>query len=418
MQKLLIQGGIKLEGELKVSGAKNSALPILAACLLTKHPVRLMNVPQLADITTMLNLLNGMGAQITLDDKGGLTVDCSGINQCIAPYDLVKTMRASILVLGPLVARYGEAYVSLPGGCAIGARPVNLHIDGLIAMGADIHIDSGYIHASAKNGLTAAVLHPHMITVTGTENLMMAAVLAKGRTVIKNAACEPEVADLAFFLNTLGAKISGIGSDTLIIDGVEELHGGEYKVVADRIEAGTYLVAALVTGGSVSLLDVQPGLLEAVLLKLREAGAQVECENNKIHLTSPKKKLRAVDILTAPYPGFPTDMQAQFMVLNSIAEGRSLMTETIFENRFMHALELQRLGANIEIVGNCATCHGVDYLRGAVVMATDLRASASLVIAGLIAEGATTIDRIYHVDRGYERIEEKLSKLGAAIQRI
>lgn len=418
MKKLLIKGGQVLEGELKISGAKNAALPILAACLLTKHPVRLTNIPQLADVTTMLNLLTGMGAQITLDDQGGLTIDCSSVHCFVAPYDLVKTMRASILVLGPLLACHHEASVSLPGGCAIGARPVDLHIDGLRAMGAEIHIDQGYIHASVKNKLQGAVLEPALVTVTGTENLMMAAVLAEGETIIKNAACEPEVTDLALFLQTLGAKISGIGTDILHIQGVKALHGGSYEVVPDRIEAGTYLTAALMTRGAISLLNVKPDILQAVLLKLQAAGAHIQCEQNKIHLSSPKGRLKAVDIFTAPYPEFPTDMQAQLMALNAIAEGRGIITETIFENRFMHALELKRLGADIEISGSHATCHGVPQLYGATVMATDLRASAGLVLAGLVAEGETIIDRIYHIDRGYERIEEKLTKLGAAIQRI
>ena len=418
MKKLLIKGGRVLEGEVKISGAKNAALPILAACLLTKHPVRLTNVPQLADVTTMLNLLTGMGAQITLDDQGGLTVDCSSVHCFVAPYELVKTMRASILVLGPLLACHHEANVSLPGGCAIGARPVDLHIDGLRAMGAEIEIDQGYIHASVKNKLQGAVLEPALVTVTGTENLMMAAVLAEGETIIKNAACEPEVTDLALFLQTLGAKISGIGTDVLCIQGVKALHGGSYEVVSDRIEAGTYLTAALMTRGTISLLNVRPDILQAVLFKLQAAGAHIQCEQNKIHLSSPKGRLKAVDIFTAPYPEFPTDMQAQLMALNTIAEGRGIITETIFENRFMHALELKRLGADIEIAGSHATCHGVPQLYGATVMATDLRASAGLVLAGLVAEGETVIDRIYHIDRGYERIEEKLSKLGASIQRI
>lgn len=418
MQKLLIQGGRPLHGELKVSGAKNAALPILAACLLTSHPVRLTNVPQLADVTTMLNLLSGMGAQITLDHEGGITVDCSQVKNFVAPYDLVKTMRASILVLGPLLAKYRQATVSLPGGCAIGARPVNLHIDGLQAMGASIEIENGYIHATVAHALRGAHLVTDLVTVTGTENLMMAAVLAEGETVIRNAACEPEVQDLALFLNKLGAKISGIGTDTIVVQGVKELHGGEYNVIADRIEAGTYLVAAAVTGGELTLQDIPPAILESVIIKLQEAGAQINCGENFIHLKSPAGRLNAIDIRTAPYPAFPTDMQAQFMVLNTVAQGTGIITETIFENRFMHALELQRLGANIHIEGNTAFCHGVDALHGASVMATDLRASASLVIAGLVATGETTIDRIYHVDRGYERIEEKLTKLGASIQRV
>ena len=418
MQKLSIQGGNKLCGEIKISGAKNAALPILAACLLTSKPVRLTNVPQLADVTTMLNLLNGMGAKITLDDQAGLTIDCADIHDFLAPYELVKTMRASILVLGPLLSRFKEAVVSLPGGCAIGARPVNLHIDGLLAMGANVNIENGYIHAKAPLGLHGSHLHPEIVTVTGTENLMMAAVLAKGQTIIDNAACEPEVIDLALFLNKLGAKISGIGTDTLVIEGVDHLHGGEHHIISDRIEAGTYLVAALATGGEVSLMDVQPCWLTAILEKLEESGARIYCESDKIHLKSPNTRLKAVNISTAPYPGFPTDMQAQFMALNVIAEGRGLIVETIFENRFMHALELKRLGANIEIKGNKVISYGCTELQGASVMATDLRASAGLVIAGLSAKGETIIERIYHIDRGYERIEEKLAKLGASIQRI
>ncbi len=418
MQKLAITGGPVLSGEITASGAKNAALPILAACLLVAEPVTLTNVPHLADISTMLSLLTSMGMRVTLDDKNALHLDASDIHHYLAPYDLVKTMRASIVVLGPLLTRFHEAFVSLPGGCAIGARPVNIHIDGLIAMGASIHIENGYIHAKAPNGLKGAVLSPELVSVTGTENLMMAAVLASGTTVINNAACEPEVQDLAHFLNALGAKISGIGTSRLVIDGVKALHGGSHHVIGDRIEAGTYLVAAAATGGHIRINAINPGTMEAVILKLQESGAKLELGTDFIELNMAKKRPKAVNLRTAPHPAFPTDMQAQFMALNCIATGNSTMIETIFENRFMHALELQRMGASIRLDGHTAHCEGIEQLTGVHVMATDLRASASLVIAGLIATGQTIIERIYHIDRGYERIEEKLSKLGATIARI
>ncbi|MCD6046561.1 MAG: murA [Gammaproteobacteria bacterium] len=417
MDKLRIQGGRPLVGEIKVSGAKNAALPIMAACLLSEKPIHLSNVPTLADIHTMRKLMIGMGADIAVD-ADHMHINCSNINQFVAPYELVKTMRASILVLGPLVTKYHEAVVSLPGGCAIGARPVNLHVEGLQAMGAEINIEGGYLHAKAPNGLHGAQFLFDTVSVTGTENLMMAAVLAKGQTVLRNAAYEPEVQDLAHFLNKLGAKISGIGSDTLVIDGVEALHGGEYAIVPDRIEAGTYLVAGAATQGEITLTNIQPEILENILLKLHEVGVDIREEKNAVHLNARNKNLKAVNIRTAPYPGFPTDMQAQFMALNTVAEGTGIITETIFENRFMHVLELQRLGANIQIEGHTAICIGVPQLQGAQVMATDLRASASLVIAGLAAQGETLIERVYHIDRGYERIEEKLRAVGAIIERI
>lgn len=418
MQKLCIEGGLPLSGEITASGAKNAALPILAACLLVGDRVSLTNIPHLADITTMLSLLSSMGMEVTLDDKNTIHLDASRVDRFVAPYDLVKTMRASIVVLGPLLTRFHEAFVSLPGGCAIGTRPVNLHIDGLIAMGAEIHIENGYIHAKAPNGLQGAVLSPQLVTVTGTENLMMAAVLANGTTIINNAACEPEVQDLANFLNSLGARISGIGTPRLTIEGVKQLHGGQHHVIADRIEVGTYLVAAAATQGHIRINQVEALSMEAVLLKLTEAGAQLDVQSDYIEIDMRHKKPHAVSLRTAPHPAFPTDMQAQFMAMNCIAQGSSTIIETIFENRFMHALELQRMGAQITLDGHTAQCEGVDYLSGVQVMATDLRASASLVIAGLVARGQTIIDRIYHIDRGYERIEEKLSKLGANIQRI
>lgn len=417
MDKLRIRGAQPLIGEVRISGAKNAALPILAACLLTNHPVKLMNVPALADIRTMVKLMMGMGADIQVEDHQ-VTVNAGPVNQFMAPYDLVKTMRASILVLGPLLAKYHEAVVSLPGGCAIGARPVNLHIEGLQAMGAEIIVDGGYLHARAPKGLRGAQFLFDIVSVTGTENLMMAAVLAKGQTILRNAAYEPEVQDLAHFLNKLGAKISGIGTDTLVIDGVDALDGGDYSVVPDRIEAGTYLVAAAVTHGEVTLTHIQPNIVENILLKLQETGVEIQTTTDSIYLNAKNKILKAVNIRTAPYPGFPTDMQAQFMALNIVAEGTGVITETIFENRFMHVLELQRLGANIQIEGHTAICTGVPELHGAEVMATDLRASASLVIAALAAHGETIIDRVYHIDRGYEHIEEKLRAIGASIERI
>lgn len=418
MDKLIISGGVPLRGDVQISGSKNAALPILAATLLTQQPVVLANVPHLRDVTTMMELLGIMGVQLMFDEKLRIHIDASGVNNLVAPYDLVRTMRASIVVLGPLLARYGQATVSLPGGCAIGSRPVNLHLEGLQAMGAEIHVENGYILATAPNKrLRGAHIVLDMVTVTGTENLMMAAVLAEGTTVLRNAAREPEVEDLANFLNSLGAKIQGAGTDTIEITGVDELAGGSYSVMPDRIEAGTFLVAAVCTGGHIKLKNVNPDLIESVLLKLTEAGASISSTANSIEIAMTNGRHKAVDIRTAPYPGFPTDMQAQFMALNSIAEGSGTIVETIFENRFMHALELQRMGANIKLEGNTAICAGADYLTGAPIMATDLRASASLILAGLMAQGETVINRIYHIDRGYERIEEKLLQLGARIKR-
>lgn len=418
MQKLLIQGGQSLEGEICASGAKNAALPILAASLLIDAPIYLTNVPHLDDVTTLLNLLSGMGAQVTIDDKTGIHLDTREVRKFFAPYELVKTMRASILVLGPLLAKYKEAVVSLPGGCAIGARPVNLHIDGMRAMGAEIEINNGYIHAKAPQGLTGTNFVFDVVSVTGTENLMMAAVFAEGKTVLKNAACEPEVQDLANFLCKMGAKIEGIGTDTLIIYGVSGLHGGEYRIMPDRIEAGTYLAAAAATRGHIRITEISADILESVLLKLEEAGVKLSYGNNYVELNAKSCDLKAVNLKTAPYPAFPTDMQAQLLSMNCVAQGTATIVETIFENRFMHALELQRMGAKIKIESNMVICEGVSCLQGATVMATDLRASASLVIAGLVAKGETLVDRIYHIDRGYERIEEKLNKLGAIIQRV
>ena len=417
MDKLQVAGGVPLEGEVRVSGAKNAALPILAATLLASEPVAIGNVPHLQDVTTMIELLGRMGATVTVDERMNIEVDASTLRQPVAPYDLVKTMRASILVLGPLLARFGEADVSLPGGCAIGARPVNIHVAGLQAMGAEISIENGYIRARASR-LRGARLVLDTVTVTGTENLMMAATLADGRTVIENAAREPEVVDLADCLNTLGAKVRGAGTDTLVIDGVERLHGGSHRVLPDRIEAGTYLVAGAITSGRVHLKQAAPEHLEAVLVKLREAGATVTSGADWIELDMRGRRPRAIDLRTAPYPAFPTDMQAQFAALDTIADGVGTIIETIFENRFMHMLEMRRLGAEIRLEGNTAIIKGVPKLQAAPVMATDLRASASFVLAGLVAEGRTVIDRIYHIDRGYEAIEEKLSALGADIRRI
>jgi UDP-N-acetylglucosamine 1-carboxyvinyltransferase len=416
MDKLAIQGGARLSGEIRISGAKNAALPILCAGLLTAETLRLENLPKLKDISTSLTLLGHIGMQVELDDKNSVDLQAAHLDKLEAPYELVKTMRASILVLGPILARYGEARVSLPGGCAIGSRPVDLHIKGLQAMGAEIHIEHGYIHAKAAR-LQGARIFMDTVTVTGTENLMMAATLANGVTVLENAAREPEVFDLAQCLIAMGAKIEGAGSDTITITGVETLHGATHKIMADRIETGTYLVAAAMTQGQVKLLGTRADTLDAVLEKLREAGAQIDVESESISL-SMQSRPRAVSIKTAPYPAFPTDMQAQFMALNCIAVGVSRVTETIFENRFMHVQEMQRLGADIEVEGNTALVRGVDKLEGAVVMATDLRASASLVLAALVAEGETVIERIYHIDRGYECIEEKFSQLGARIRRV
>jgi UDP-N-acetylglucosamine 1-carboxyvinyltransferase len=417
MDKLQIHGGIPLEGEVRISGAKNAALPILAGTLLAQGTVSVGNVPHLQDVTTMIELLGRMGVSVTIDDKMRVEVDASTIRECVAPYELVRTMRASIVVLGPLLARFGKADVSLPGGCAIGARPVNIHVDGLRAMGADIQIENGYIRARADK-LHGARLVLETVTVTGTENLLMAATLAEGETIIENAAREPEVVDLAQFLNAMGADIQGAGTDTIKIQGVKQLAGNHYDVLPDRIEAGTYLVAGAITRGRVRVKGVRPEHLDAVLVKLREAGAKISTGENWIELDMQGRRPRAVDIRTAPYPAFPTDMQAQFAALNTVASGVSAVTETIFENRFMHMLEMRRLGAEIRIEGNTAIIRGVEKLTAAPVMATDLRASASLVLAGLIAEGTTDVLRIYHIDRGYECIEEKLEQLGAHIKRM
>ncbi|TCV83710.1 UDP-N-acetylglucosamine 1-carboxyvinyltransferase [Sulfurirhabdus autotrophica] len=416
MDKLSIQGGIPLSGEVRISGAKNAALPILCASILTGDVLKLGNVPHLKDITTMIELLVQMGMNVSVDEKMGVELHAAKLPNLVAPYELVKTMRASILVLGPMLARFGKARVSLPGGCAIGLRPVDLHIKGLQAMGAEIQIEHGYIEAKASR-LKGARLFMDLVSVTGTENLMMAAVLADGTTVIENAAREPEVVDLANCLIAMGAKIEGAGSDVITIHGVESLHGATYSVMPDRIEAGTFLVAAAATGGKIMLKDTRTDIMDAVLEKLREAGAKIEAGEDWISLEMTGRP-KAVNVRTAPYPAFPTDMQAQFMVLNVIAEGTAIMTETIFENRFMHVQELQRMGAGIEVEGNAAVVRGVPELSGATVMATDLRASASLVIAGLSAQGETVVDRIYHLDRGYECIEEKLSQLGGRIKRV
>ena len=410
-------GGVPLQGEVRISGAKNAALPILAATLLADGPVTVGNVPHLQDITTTLELLGRMGVKLTVDERMNVEVDATTLHSRVAPYELVRTMRASILVLGPLLARHGEAVVSLPGGCAIGARPVDIHVEGLRALGADIRIENGYIKARC-NRLRGTRLVLDTVTVTGTENLMMAATLAKGTTIIENAAREPEVVDLANCLNTLGAQISGAGTDTIVVEGVDSLSGGRYSVLPDRIETGTYLVAAAMTGGHIRCKSTNPALLEAVLLKLEEAGAEIDTGEDYIELRMRLERPKAVNVRTAPYPAFPTDMQAQFCALNAIAEGVGTVTETIFENRFMHVQEMQRMGANIRLEGNTAISHGVEQLSGAPVMATDLRASASLVLAGLVARGETQVARIYHIDRGYECIEEKLAQLGANIRRV
>lgn len=417
MDKLLIQGGTRLDGTVTISGAKNAALPILAATLLADEPVLVGNVPHLRDITTTVELLGRLGVTVTVDERMRLEVDPRTIRQFCAPYELVRTMRASILVLGPLVGRYGEADVSLPGGCAIGARPVDLHVEGLRALGAEIDLRDGYIRARASR-LRGANLVLDKVTVTGTENLLMAAVLAEGRTVIENAAREPEVVDLAGFLNTLGARIRGAGTSVIEIDGVERLGGGSYDVLPDRIEAGTFLTAAAMTRGRVRVKRVLPGHLDALIAKFVEAGAVVNRGDDWVELDMQGRRPRAVRITTAPFPGFPTDMQAQFTALNAVADGVGMITETVFENRFQHVLEMQRMGARIRLEGNTAVSEGVPRLRAAPVMATDLRASASLVLAGLVAEGETLVDRIYHIDRGYECIEEKLGQLGASIRRI
>jgi UDP-N-acetylglucosamine 1-carboxyvinyltransferase len=416
MNKLLINGGVRLEGDVRISGAKNAVLPILAATLLADGPATIENVPHLHDVTTTVELLGCMGVMVSIDEKLSVEVDCSTIQNHTAPYHLVKTMRSSILVLGPLLARYGEAEVSLPGGCAIGSRPVDLHIKGLQDMGADIDVSNGYIHAKAKR-LKGARLVMDIVTVTGTENLMMAAALADGVTILENAAREPEVVDLANFINAMGGKVRGAGTDTIEIEGVEKLHGTRYRVLPDRIETGTFLVAAAITGGKIMVKDTDPHLLDAVIEKLREAGAKIETGEDWISLDMESRRPRAVNIRTAPYPAFPTDMQAQFAALNTIAEGTATVVETVFENRFMHIQELKRMGADIEIEGNTAIIRGADKLTSAPVMATDLRASASLIIAGLVANGETEVQRIYHIDRGYENIEEKLALLGARIRR-
>jgi UDP-N-acetylglucosamine 1-carboxyvinyltransferase len=414
---LEIQGGLRLEGDVRISGAKNAALPILAATLLVDGTVRVGNVPHLRDITTTNQLLGRMGVGVTIDEAMRVTVDASSIQQCVAPYELVKTMRASILVLGPLLTRFGEADVSLPGGCAIGERPVDLHVAGLRQLGADVRIENGFIKARAGR-LRGARIVLETVTVTGTENLMMAAVLADGTTRIENAAREPEVVDLANFLNRLGARIQGAGTDTLVVEGVERLRGGSYDVLPDRIEAGTYLVAGAITRGRVRVCGVIPDHLDAVIAKLRAAGARISVGTDWIECDMQGRRPTAVDVRTAPHPAFPTDMQAQFAALNTVAEGVGTIVETIFENRFMHMDEMRRLGADIRIQGNTAIIRGVEHLTAAPVMATDLRASASLVLAGLVATGATRVDRIYHIDRGYERIEEKLRGIGAEIRRI
>ncbi len=416
MSKLIITGGVPLYGELRASGAKNAVLPILAATLLADAPVTIRNVPHLQDVTTTMELLGRMGVELVVDEKMNIQVDPRSIHTFQAPYELVRTMRASILVLGPLVARFGQAEVSLPGGCAIGSRPVNLHIKGLEAMGADISVENGYIRARA-NRLKGAHIVLDLVTVTGTENLLMAATLAQGTTILENAAREPEVVDLAECLIAMGAQISGAGTDTLVIDGVDSLHGAHYQVLPDRIETGTYLLAGAITGGRVKVKDTRPDTLDAVLIKLEEAGAQVNTGPDWIEVDMNGRRPKAVRIRTAPYPAFPTDMQAQFVALNAVAEGTGMITETVFENRFMHVLELQRMGAQIELEGNTAISIGIPRLTGAPVMATDLRASASLILAALIADGDTVVDRIYHIDRGYDCIEEKLSHLGAHIRR-
>ena len=417
MAKILISGGTPLNGEVGISGAKNAVLPILAACLLADEPVSIGNVPHLHDVTTFIELLGQMGVQLVLDDRMRMHVDPRTTSTCVAPYDLVRTMRASILVLGPLVARFGQAEVSLPGGCAIGSRPVDQHIRGLQALGADISVENGYIKARARR-LKGARIAMDMVTVTGTENIMMAAALAQGTTVIEHAAQEPEVVDLAQCLIAMGAQIEGAGSPTLVIHGVERLHGAEYEVLPDRIETGTFLVGAAMTGGKIRARHARADTLDAVLQKLEQAGAQISVGADWIELDMHDRQLRAVDISTAPYPEFPTDMQAQFTALNCVAAGTGVVTETVFENRFMHAHELQRLGADIRLDGNTAVVHGVPELSGAPIMATDLRASACLVLAGLVAKGDTVVDRVYHIDRGYENIEEKLGALGAKIRRL
>lgn len=418
MDKLIIHGNVPLNGEIRISGAKNAALPILAASLLTPHKVQICNIPHLQDVTTIMSLLGQMGVHLTLDERSNIEIDASKVHSLYAPYELVRTMRASVLVLGPLLGRFGKAEVSLPGGCAIGTRPVDQHLKGMQAMGAEIIVEKGYIKAFTKKRLQGATIVMDIVTVTGTENIMMAAVLAEGQTIIHNAAREPEVEDLANYLNMLGADIRGAGTTTIVINGVNELKGGTYSVMPDRIETGTYLTAAAITRGKVKLKNTRPDLLESILTKLQEAGAFIDTGADWISLDMKGNRPRAVNVSTAPYPAFPTDMQAQLMALNTVAEGIGIITETVFENRFMHVQELQRMGAQISLKGNTAICTGIDQLLGAPTMATDLRASASLVLAGLAASGETSVDRIYHIDRGYECIEEKLSQLGARIHRV
>jgi UDP-N-acetylglucosamine 1-carboxyvinyltransferase len=417
MNKLIINGGLPLSGEVRVSGSKNAVLPILAGTLLADNPVIIRNVPHLHDVTTTMELLGRMGVSLTIGEKMSIEVDPTTLENTFAPYELVKTMRASILVLGPLLARYGEAEVSLPGGCAIGARPVDMHLSGLEAMGAKIDVEQGYIKARCAR-LKGARIVMDQVTVTGTENLMMAASLAEGTSIIENAAREPEVVDLADFINAMGGRIEDAGTDTITIHGVKNLRGCDYSVLPDRIETGTYLVAAAITGGKVLIKRTDPRLLDAVLAKLKEAGALIDMGDDWIELDMEGRKPRAVNIRTAPYPGFPTDMQAQLCALNAISEGTGSVTETVFENRFMHIQEFVRLGANVQLEGNTVIIKGVKQLNGAQVMATDLRASASLILAGLVAQGETVVDRIYHIDRGYDHIEEKLAGLGARIQRV
>ena len=417
MDKLIITGGNRLDGDVRISGAKNAALPILAATLLADSPVTVGNIPHLHDITTTMELLGRMGVELVVDEKMNIIVDPTSIREFYAPYELVKTMRASILVLGPLLTRFGKASVSLPGGCAIGSRPVNLHIAGLEKMGADIRVENGFINATAKR-LKGTRLVMDLTTVTGTENLMMAATLAEGTTIIENAAREPEVVDLAACLNAMGAQVSGAGTDTIEICGVERLTGTHHHVLPDRIESGTYLVAAAITGGRVRIKNTNPSMMEAVLEKLDEAGVAVSAGDDWAEADATRQRPRAVDIRTAPYPAFPTDMQAQFTALNVVADGTGTISETVFENRFMHVHELRRMGADVQLAGNTAVTKGVNTLMAAPVMATDLRASASLVLAGLVAQGDSVVDRIYHIDRGYECIEEKLQGLGASIRRL
>lgn len=418
MDSLVIEGGQPLHGEVRVAGAKNSVLPVLAASILADGPLLVQNVPHLKDVTTMVELLGRLGAKVSLEESNNIRIDPASIDSQRAPYDLVKTMRAAVVVLGPLLAKFGEAEVSLPGGCAIGSRPVDIHLKGLKAMGAQVLVENGYIHAKAPNGLSGAHIICDSVTVTGTENLMMAATLAKGETVIKNAAREPEVVDLANCLIGMGAKISGVGTATLTIEGVSKLHGGQHRVIPDRVVAGTYLCAAAVTRGKIKIKDVVLDDLEVVISKLREAGCEIAIDGNSVTLDATNTRLQAVDINTSPHPGFPTDMQAQLMVVNCLAQGSSTIIETIFENRFMHVPELKRMGALIKLEGHTAICTGVEQLQGAQVMATDLRASASLVLAAMAAQGQTTIERIYHVDRGYECIEETFNMLGATIRRV